>query len=505
MERHIGTWEKESNKGETDVGELIIDGNHIEFYSRFGDSVFPEAFVGSDGNHSYKVFTHGLALPGKNRIIEYSSSYRVLYVLMQNCSFPNGNDISGIKEFSFAIPELVGWIGLPLVVLSSTPEKELAATEIALETITINESNPRIELYTESKSFDDLIRNDNTTVTLKKEPRIRVTYEKAVDVSKLLSDVECIMQFFGLLIGKVSYVNDIRLSIEGQNLKSWLYLNRDFSYNCMSWNFMSKPRTYLYVIEDKIKDLFYNWRNFFSDSQFSMLRRIYFSVNDLREKYMEDVFVEYIRILDGYHTRISGDEDAQKKIRKALKAAQKDIKRQLYTDENRLIFEQTIKKELPEWEFNSSNIEDIAGWIASGYLGRKTLSHRLKELDSDFHILQENAKHIIGRNNDEEITDNKQIVETYYKELGDTRNYFSHYKGNTDGVLNFNQINDSIKALKALIISVFCMHMNMDKDLIRKIVAFDSELSWQTQFLIKKGEKAFLHPMEYIKELQKEE
>lgn len=40
MERHIGTWYKENEKDKTEVGELVIDGNNIEFYSRFCDPVF---------------------------------------------------------------------------------------------------------------------------------------------------------------------------------------------------------------------------------------------------------------------------------------------------------------------------------------------------------------------------------------------------------------------------------------------------------------------------------
>ncbi len=35
MERHVGIWQKEYTPQEQEVAELIIDGNHIEFYSRF--------------------------------------------------------------------------------------------------------------------------------------------------------------------------------------------------------------------------------------------------------------------------------------------------------------------------------------------------------------------------------------------------------------------------------------------------------------------------------------
>ena len=52
MKRYIGTWTKEG-EASPEVAELIIDGNHIEFYRRDYGEIFPCAFVGSYGEHSY--------------------------------------------------------------------------------------------------------------------------------------------------------------------------------------------------------------------------------------------------------------------------------------------------------------------------------------------------------------------------------------------------------------------------------------------------------------------
>jgi len=96
----------------------------------------------------------------------------------------------------------------------------------------------------------------------------------------------------------------------------------------------------------------------------------------------------------------------------------------------------------------------------------------------------------------------EQIAELFYRELGDTRNYYSHYKKNKTGVLDFSQINDSIRVLKATIISIFLSHMGIDKDLIRRIVEFDSELHFQTMFLRKPEEHPFLHTQEWLKTIK---
>lgn len=106
LERHICAWHKEKNDKD-EVGELIIDGNLIEFYSRFHGEVFPSTYIGGDGDRSYKVFANGSAKYSERRTLDNSSSHRVFYVLMQNFVFSKGLEISGIKEFSFEIPELM--------------------------------------------------------------------------------------------------------------------------------------------------------------------------------------------------------------------------------------------------------------------------------------------------------------------------------------------------------------------------------------------------------------
>lgn len=509
MERHIGTWYIEKNPSISKVGELLIDGNHLEFYSRYQDLVFPETFIGEDGQFRYKVFVNGYAKSGQNRVLDYTSSHRVFYVLMQNFDFSKGVDISGIEELSFSIPELIEWLGIQTVFYNRTNYNEPAAGEKQLSSIMIHETDPKIELYFESETFDSMLSfKDNTEIKVKKEPRIRIVYNQPADIQIIQDDIESIMQFFGLLIGKVSTVNDIRLSIQGQALKSWLYINRDFSYNLMTWRVIDKPRTYYYVLEDNLILYYSNWRKFCYDDQFVLLRRIYFSMNDRKEIFAERIFVEYMRILDGYHTRISGDVETEEKLKKALKAAAKVIKSKLFEENNRLIFEEAFQSVLPDWKYNSSNMGDISNWIAVGYLGRKSLSHRLKELDNqNFGIIRNNAKYIehLASNRDKcKGMTEEQIVELFYKELGDTRNYYSHYKKNKTGLLDYSQMNDSILVLKATIISIFLFHIGMDKDLIRRIIEFDSELHFHTQFLRKLEEQPFLHPQEWLETIKKD-
>lgn len=498
MERHICAWHKEKSDKRDEVGELIIDGNLIEFYSRFHGEVFPSTYIGGDGERSYKVFVNGTARYSERRTLEYSSSHRVFYVLMQNFQFSKGLEISGIKEFSFEIPELIKWIGIKTVSFAESDHGGLGAMELEMEPIILKCVNPHIEIRLESKSFNSSIRDDRVALIIKNVPRIYVEYDEEKNVETVIDDIECLMQFFGLLIGTVSTVDDIRLSVEGQDLKSWLYINRDFSYNLKTQDVLDKPRTYYYVLAEKIEHYYESWRNFYFDETYELLRRIYFAANGRKELFAEEIFVEYMRFLDGYHTRICGDEETKNKIKESLKESTNTIKGLLFNEKGKALFEEAMIKADPDWKCNSSHIKEIAGWIAAGYLGKTQLSYRLLELDNMFFsIMSKNAVDIEKNTKDLKKYENKtdeDLVQIYFKELGDTRNFYSHYKLDKSGVLEMQQIFTSINVLKSTIIAILFSHMGMDKELIRRIMEFDNELHWQTMCLREKDERPFMHP-----------
>lgn len=76
-------------------------------------------------------------------------------------------------------------------------------------------------------------------------------------------DIKGLMQFWGLMIGHITDAFDIRLTREGHESKSWLYLNADFSYNLRTSPSIDKSRTKLSIIGDKIQGYFENWYEFY--------------------------------------------------------------------------------------------------------------------------------------------------------------------------------------------------------------------------------------------------
>jgi len=482
MERHIGLWRDEHNDT-PEVAELIIDGNHIEFYRRNTDVVFPYAYVGSDNDHRYKVFTNGESAYGKYKTLNNVASCETIFVLQQYCKYKKGLSIDGIMEASFTIPELIDWLELKTVDWGTTKDEEMIAVENKLSNILLKNATPKIEIYFETKpSVFNPDFDDRTTIAIDNQPRIIISYDEAVDVYVLRNDIRCIMQFFALMIGHISEALDIRLTMQEQDLKSWLYINADFSYNSRTIGIMDRPRTKLKNIQEKLNSLFENWYEFYYDDKFELIRRMYFEGNSKKDIYAQDILVQYVRILEGYHLRITNDEQVASNL-------DKEIKEMIFTDEGKALFKPIFDK--VEWNYNSKHVKSVATWIASGFLQKTTLTQRLRLLDSQyFNIIEKNAEPTARL---EMIPIPVEPVDTkdfdYYQRIVDTRNYYSHYKADDKNILNFTQMCNTINVLKALLIMILYTQMGMTNDEARKIIIWDTELHFQTMCLRKDKEK----------------
>lgn len=481
MERHIGLWKEEHGNNPT-VAELIIDGNHIEFYNRDVQGINGCAYVGSDDDHRYKVFTNGSAEYGKYKTLNNVASYKVFYVLKQNCDYQKGLKIEGIKSASFIIPELIDWLSVQTVDWGATKQKEMIAIETKFPDIVLKESNPQIEIYFEARSslYDPKV-DDRIAFEIRNQPRVRIIYDEPSNVEMLHNDIRGIMQFFGLMIGHITDVLDIRLDIQEQDFKSWLYINEDFSYNLRTIPTIDRPRTKLKTVGENIKKYFETWYDFYYDDKFELIRRMYFETNKRKNIYAQDVLVQYVKILEGYHLRITDDE-------KIASTLDKDIKDMIFTDEGKKLFNPIFEK--AGWTFNSKHAKSVASWISSGFLMKTTLTQRLKLLDSEyFNVITKNANEI-ARLEKIPIPIEPEIPKDfdYFQRIVDTRNYYSHYKADAKNVLNFTQMCNTINVLKALIIMILYTHMGMTNDDARKIIMWDEELNFQTMCLRKEGE-----------------
>ena len=149
MKRVIGIWRDVSEREEKcgEVGELIIDGNNLQFYTRFIGKIFRGVFIGKAENFStYKVFTDDdrPRIINDNRSIDYSYSSNIVFALKDNVNWINWYDDKVIDSFSFSVPELTKWLDVYTIGFGKIENEEMVIYEKTLPSIVLHEKNPFI-------------------------------------------------------------------------------------------------------------------------------------------------------------------------------------------------------------------------------------------------------------------------------------------------------------------------------------------------------------------------
>lgn len=286
------------------VGELIISGNSIDFLCRDRSHTLPAIYIGNDSAHSYAVVSQGLKYRPvtTNHSLAHASAYSVKYVLSSAGSISpddiNENSLTGI---SFTFPELPDWfVDKYAVKLCQTKDGRAAACEVDTPTLLLHEKAPVIELSFASETLCESISKDcRTEAAVKRWPRIFISYEHQTSIHSALNDVRALMQFWGLIIGHVSSVSSIEVSLSSGDYA--LYINDDLSYNDYEFRIPYATVTAYEADGLHILDMFSKWYSFFCDDKFTLIRELFFYINSHREYFAEDLFLSYARILESYH------------------------------------------------------------------------------------------------------------------------------------------------------------------------------------------------------------
>lgn len=482
MERLINLCNIEG-KDEKEISELIIDHNYIEFHRRNWYWDLPAEFVGIYNGQRAKVFTDGMSDFQKYKSLEDAYTFKVKYVLIQNNDFEVGREVKGIKSLSFFISELVEWLNVYTVGLHKNTQGKQLIIENDVEEIILNKNTPEIKIvFKTSNSIAESAHKDYNSITLSKLPMIEINYKDEVNIFTVRNDIKTVIRFFSLLIGYSSYIDSIVLKYSNCQT-SRLYINEDFSYNKTHGSALEYMRTKYDNQNIDVEKLFGGWYKFCNEEKYKFIIKMFFDNNQNKEYFAEDIIVQYAKILEGYYLRENNEEEKSRNMQKEIEKVGKEIKKLIFTDEGKPIFEQVLEKADIDWKYNSAHAQDIANWIANGYLSRKGLSNKLKELDERFFsVIYHNSKYI--RDFDKRNIDSWNV----YKAIVDTRNYYSHYKADDKGLMNFNQICEAIKCMKALIVMIFYSKMGMPIDSIKKIISIDPEFHMNTMFLKEKKE-----------------
>lgn len=274
--RHIGIWE--SNGKET-VGELVIDGNKIEFYNRNLFDKPTHIFLPKGVNEKFLVFTDGHCDFGSQCNIDHAISYYVRFVLESNTNF-NINQLNNITRVTFTFPELKSWLQLATVDFCVSDAKQATASMKDIDYfITLKEKNPSIYIYFSEKTSIQGFQQKPNTVTFSQSPAIAIEYDSPTIINNVFSDIEAVLQFFSLIIGYVSEIENVELFF-GKNMQPrqhrTVYFNHDFSYNMGALYCYKQTRCIYKDIEDNLTQYFENWYDFFYNKRYDLIRKMYF-------------------------------------------------------------------------------------------------------------------------------------------------------------------------------------------------------------------------------------
>lgn len=469
------------------IGILSANNNNISFSIRHVSNPLQKIFTTYSGSSFYKLYAFGIQ--------EFSSNGTHYYI--QKMFKYNGNDsdkfsdrdsINNITQVCFEIPQLHYWINQPGLELD-LHSKEISLKSLPLDTIPIKESSPQIAIsyFTQFPFY-----TGEPSCSLANIPRITIKYDVPVNDSVATSDIQIITKFLSLLIGKVTFVENICLTIASTPNPVFLFLNSDFSFNNKYFNI---PYSFDFNnIKDKLTYYFNNWYTFYSKKEYQLLLDGYFRCNNTSKNTIDNIFLTYCRFFDGYSMRKSNIDDSRT--------------RSLETDLNQLLSSSNITNILTEifskhnlsydpekltnyltQQLNTNSTElkidlrvalkddpirsvlenlytayslkytpkNIAKKLAELARDKVTYQERLKQLDSCFFNILSNSINMFSS------IDNPHLLFEYIK---NTRNFYAHYKSDTEKTLTINEMFFSITSFELLTLTILLTEMGFNSSLI---------------------------------------
>jgi len=432
-----------------DIGQLSINKNSITFHLDGSGDIFARNFVGSGDMNNYKVFTYGQGKPDSSGYF-YAVSKAFLYNGSDYKDY-SGDKIEGISSFSFEIPELTDWLVIPSVEFGAFDDGTAVICELSTPIIPLKEADPKIYIEYEIKELVSSINNRNE-MSLKKVPRVFVEFESPVNDEAVFSNIEILMRFFSLVIGKVSTANDIRMKLDGKDMRMWYFLHHDFSVNSNRNPYCLRYRTKSEDVLELLSLWFRKWYFFSSDESFKFLQDAYFETCTKRVWTIEEIFLVYCRFIEGYDLRISKDEDIANSLYELLI---EKLKEEAISD----ILSPVFKTVESKYKY-----KEVARWISAGFLGRIGLESRIKRVDERFYC-------IIATNGSDVLK--VDSLQKLYSGIVKTRNYYSHFKPDSTGILNLNEIYHLLPAMNATITTILLSEMGIESDRLKSILVHD--------------------------------
>lgn len=221
--------------------------------------------------------------------------------------------------------------------------------------------------------------------------------------------------------------------------------------------YLDRRRTSYEDLKNPISTYFLKWLEFYNE--YELLIEFFFNLLGQKSMIIEDQFVTWCRLLDGYFVRKCNEESKSENLKDKII----DILKQSDIEASLKIAFKEAKS-----EYNRKN---IAGWIQAGFTNRITFGEKLRRICKDnFNFILLNSERIFNETgmNENEI----------YKRYNATRNYYSHLKANKDDCLTFVEMFYSNDILFCTVISIFLHEIGFNHEEVKEILRRDS-IVWQ--------------------------
>ncbi|MBC3798542.1 HEPN domain-containing protein [Acetobacterium tundrae] len=380
--------------------------------------------------------------------------------LFEDCSIIN------IKEVEFEIRGLYAWLQVDTLSGKWSYDRTHYNIEVKnINDISLLENEERAIDIIFKTQLQDPFLNISTKISIEKKTKIRIIYFKEVDDNRVFEDIKNVSRFLGLLMGILGYVDNVSM-IDSNNHNYQCYFSHDFSYDLenSNFNFLYGYYRFNFIdIQNRLMILYAKWDSFINeDCDMSFLIGVYFLLNSKREYLIEDKFLHCCRFLEGYSIRRNENGDA------VLKS---DIKKELKRVFNNTDASKTIanlKESLKALDINEKYAlpVKISEAMTERILNGNNLSfgQRIESIDNQYsNYLTENYKRI--RHHDTKCEpDSAPEKLALIKKIVDTRNYYSHFKNNNDGILSLEEIIHTSNLLNKLITKIILSEIGFNMD-----------------------------------------
>lgn len=346
-----------------------------------------------------------------------------------------------VKEIVFNLPNLEYWLGGDGIRVVGDMLYPRDIIEIQKD-----------KIYIETYLYEDEIGLSKT------KSMIKVILEEPISLVETEKYISHILKFFAILIGRIDHLEGIYLkwdSIE-EYVRYYSTMNNTHMTK-YDVSIISTRTSYKDLVND-IKFYYSKWCEFYK--RYKVVINHYFKGHVMLPTTIEDMFLAWCNIYDGYWIHSNNTDKKSNKF-------EKDVKKLLKESNIQESFAKLFSKydlEFEPWK--------VAKKIKKEIESQKSLGEVLKTIFMDNYDL-------ISKNINDFKCDNEDIdKESIYQYINKTRNFYTHLKQDSSNILNYKQIIEMNKLFYCTFIIILLKGIGFEGEELQRIIQKDEIISF---------------------------